>query len=548
MKINFENPPTQHYITNSPRQPAETLIIDSEIQKLLSKQVIEPTGHCKNEVISDIFVREKKDGSYRLILNLKKLNQFTSKHHFKMDTLTTITNLVEKDCFMASIDLKDAYYSVPIAKQHRAYLRFIWRGQLYQFTCLPNGLSCAPRNFTKLLKPALSEMHLQGHISSSYIDDIYLQGKTYHECVENVIDTVIQFDRLGLVAHPIKSVFNPSQELEILGFILNSVTMTITLTGRKAQTLQIACRTLLEHPSPTIREVARVIGKIVSSFPGVLYGPLHYRQLEHDKTTALQNNRWNFDKHMSLSPAARVELTWWISHVIDSVNVMTREDPAHILTTDASGEGWGAVVEHSRTGELWSAQEKLYHINYLKLLAVLLGLQVFYQNHHDTHIRLMIENSTSVAVINHMGTSHSCQLNALCKQIWEWCSLRHLWISAAHIPGKANTEADLESRQNRSETEWMLDKELLSKSLKTLNFTPEIDMFASRINAQFRRYVAYRPDPGAVAVDAFSINWTQQKFYAFPAFSIIPLVLKKIQQDKAYGILFPDKPLVWVLK
>ena len=113
-------------------------------------------------------------------------------------------------------------------------------------------------------------------------------------------------------------------------------------------------------------------------------------------------------------------------------------------------------------------------------------------------------------IINHMGTSHSCHLNALCKQIWEWCSWRHLWISAAHIPGKANTEADLESRKNRSETEWMLDKELLSKSLKILNFTPEIDMFASRINAQFARYVAYRPDPAAVAVDAFSINWTQQ--------------------------------------
>ena len=299
---------------------------------------------------------------------------------------------------------------------------------------------------------------------------------------------------------------------------------------------------LVGAPSPTIREVACVIGKIVSSFPGVLYGPLHYRQLEHDKTTALQNNRWNFDKHMSLSSAARVELTWWISHVIDSVNVMTRENPAHILTTDASGEGWGAVVEHSRTGGLWSAQEKLHHINYLELLAVFLGLQVFYWDHHDTHIRLMIDNSTSVAVINHMGTSHSCQLNTLCTQIWEWCSLRHLWISAAHIPGKANTDADLESRKNRSETEWMLDKKLLSKSLKTLNFTPEIDMFASRINAQFARYVAYRPDPGAVAVavavamDAFSINWTQQIFFAFPPFSTIPLVLKKIQQNKAYGI------------
>ena len=111
-----------------------------------------------------------------MIPNPKKLNQFTTKKHFKMDTLTTIMRLVERDCFMACLDLKDAYYSVPIAKKDRKYLRFKWQGQLYQFTCLPNGLSCAPRKFTKLLKPALSELHMQGHLSSGYIDDIYLQG------------------------------------------------------------------------------------------------------------------------------------------------------------------------------------------------------------------------------------------------------------------------------------------------------------------------------------------------------------------------------------
>ena len=148
--------------------------------------------------------------------------------------LTTITRLVEKDCFMASIDLKDTYYSVPIGKQHRAYLRFTWREQLYQFTCMPNGLSCTPRKFNKLLKPALSELHTQGHISSGYIDDIYLQSKTYPKCVNNVIDTVIRFDSLGLITHPTKSAFNSTQQLEILGFVINSVEMTITLAQRKA--------------------------------------------------------------------------------------------------------------------------------------------------------------------------------------------------------------------------------------------------------------------------------------------------------------------------
>jgi len=88
---------------------------------------------------------------------------------------------------------------------------------------------------------------------------LYLQGKTYDDCVHNVIDTVIQFDALGLVTHPEKSVFIPSQQLVILSFVLNSVTMTITLTQEKAIALQNACSALLNTASPTIREVARLL-------------------------------------------------------------------------------------------------------------------------------------------------------------------------------------------------------------------------------------------------------------------------------------------------
>ena len=162
--------------------------------------------------------------------------------------------------------MKDAYYSVPIAISHGKYVRFSWRGQLYQFTCLPNGLSCGPRKFTKLLKPAITKLHLRGHISSGYIDDLYLQGKTYHDCVHIVIDTVIQIDTLGLVTHPAKSAFIPSQQLVILGFVLNSVTMTITLTQEKALALQTGCTTLLNTAFPSIREVAPVLSIAIDAF------------------------------------------------------------------------------------------------------------------------------------------------------------------------------------------------------------------------------------------------------------------------------------------
>ena len=110
-----------------------------------------------------------------------------------MDTIHTITKLIEKDCFMASVDLKDAYYSVPIAKSPRKYLRFLFKGHLFQFTCLPNGLCCAPRKFSKLLQPALSELHEKGHISSGNIDDLYFQDSTYNDCAVNAIQTFTLF-------------------------------------------------------------------------------------------------------------------------------------------------------------------------------------------------------------------------------------------------------------------------------------------------------------------------------------------------------------------
>ena len=138
---------------------------------------------------------------------------------------------------------------------------------------------------------------------------MYLQGQTYKECVHNVIDSVTQVDSLGLVAHPEKSVFNPSQQLEFLRFILNSVYMTIRLTLEKAAGLKMTCHALLTNPSPTIRELARVVGKIVSSFPRVMYGPLYYRLHECDKILALQTTCWNFDKHVSLSLETKSELS-----------------------------------------------------------------------------------------------------------------------------------------------------------------------------------------------------------------------------------------------
>ena len=75
---------------------------------------------------------------------------------------------------MTSVDLKDVYYSIPIAEEHQRYLKFIWRDQLYAFTSLPMGLTSSPRIFTTVLKPVFSYLRSQsGHICLGYIDDSF---------------------------------------------------------------------------------------------------------------------------------------------------------------------------------------------------------------------------------------------------------------------------------------------------------------------------------------------------------------------------------------
>ena len=105
-----------------------------------------------------------------------------------------------------------------------------------------------------------------------------------------------------------------------------------------------------------------------------------------------------------------------------------------------------------------------------------------------------------------MGTSHSVQCNAVTKEIWQFCIKHNIWLLAAYIPGKTNVEADEESRRENQDTEWMLNPDILSDALERLDVKPEIDLFASKLNHQFPRYVSYKPDLDAVAVNAFRVS------------------------------------------
>ena len=283
----------------------------------------------------------------------------------------------------------------------------------------------------------------------------------------------------------------------------------------------------------------QVVGLIISSFPGVMYGPLHFRITEHEKSEALRQNAGNFDAFMSLTPFAREKLQWWVDCIETAVNKIDRPDSQITIRTDASTQGWGV----RSTGGLWTATEKGNHINYLELLAVLFGLQAYKQLVSGKHVRVLVDNTTVQVIVNKMGTSHSPQLNVLVKTIWDGCIANNIWFTVSRIPGKENieadsesrksrrntewslnktlfqnTKADSESRKSRRNTEWSLNKTLFQKSCAQLCFTPNIDLFASHINYQVKPYISYHPDPEALAINAFHLPRSNYKFYAFPPF------------------------------
>ena len=112
------------------------------------------------------------------------------------------------------------------------------------------------------------------------------------------------------------------------------------------------------------------------------------------------------------------------------------------------------------------------------------------------------------------------RLHTIVEQIFEWAESRSITLSAQHIKGLYNVETCKESRVRNLDAEWMLQPHIF-KALCQLYHTPDVALFATRINAQLAAYVSWKPDLSAIHTNAFTMNWTYKKLYAFPPFSNI---------------------------
>ena len=431
----------------------------------------------------------KPDGSFRLILNLKNLNEFIDTEHFKLEDEKVVRRLLTPNCFMATIDLQDAYYVIPIRVSDRKFLRFWFQGRLFEFTCLPFGLSTAPYTFTKLLKPVVSYLRKLNYTSVIYLDDILLIENSEIKCQESVRITIELFKKLGFLINERKCHKIPSTRCKFLGNIYDSEKMTVELPLEKQEKVKIKIDNFKIMNYCKIRDFTSFIGTLSSCCSTLKYGRVYMRSFERERFLALECNNNNFEAHMMLSPSLKKDFDWWSDNIFQAKNHIKRFDPFIEIFSDASLSGWGAFCNKLRVNGHWSEEEKDHHINYLELLAAWFGLKCFANELSNCDILLRIDNTTAIAYINKKGGVKFPTLAKIAKEIWQWCEDRNLWIFASYIASEDNVEADFESRRLEPETEYTLSHSAFCQIISKFG-NPEIDLFATRTNTKCKKYIS----------------------------------------------------------
>ena len=296
-----------------------------------------------DQFISNLFLVPKRDRKSHPVINLKDLNTFLQYDHFKMEGIHLLRDLLQPHDWLGKIDLKDAYFVIPIWKNHRKYLRFLWKDTLLEFAFLPFGLAVAPRLFTKVLKSVVALLRRAGIRLIIYLDDLLfmIQSQVYLE--QDMATARYLLQNLGFVVNFEKSCFVPTQQLEFLGFLVNSRDMTLLLPDCKVEEIKAHCLCLLARQDVSVRELSQLIRKLTASIQAIFPAPLQYRSLDlqHLKHQALAQQK-GFNATIALSSEAREEFHWWSAH-LDAWNGRALFHPAPdlLIETKASKKGWG---------------------------------------------------------------------------------------------------------------------------------------------------------------------------------------------------------------
>ena len=530
--------------------------LELELKEMLSQNIIERIKGPQKGVIRLMPLR-KKDGGIRVIVDPAEINQVLpdTDTSMKMEGPESVKDLLMESDLLIRIDLKSAFYNIPISEELAQRLCFRTPEGWRRLRALPQGLRTSPKLFTRLTRPLMLQFRKAFPFVTlvDYIDDILLAYRGRRMLLEARDWLLTRLKELGWVVNLVKSSLIPSRRLIFLGHLWDTQRLIVSLPAKRRR--QYAKEWLLLYNEAQkegqlpIRKLARIVGQIDSLRLMHRSQALQSRWLRIAQATAVRREglrAWKRGKMALLDRDALDELKYWAQPelwVPAASDTLKYVPPRriHVIIADASPWGIGCMWRNpdgvSKVCSMrFNSSELVLTHNVQEALAPLLSYRKYRSLiEAGATIKIVSDNIATVAAIRKQGSmcvGISQQILALLK---EAASAEHI-IIAEFRPGEAIKEVDVLSRKGASIGDLEIDYRVIQEARR--RWGPlQLDLFATRHSTKCRQFVSWIDEPEAIAADAMSLDWGRLftvfgGIWANPPWRLMRKVLRKLKESR----------------
>lgn len=491
----------------------------------------------KAPCLSPAFVCWARPTKPRLVVDLRQVNEHLLDIPFKYEALSEFMAALHPLDHLISWDIKDAYHHVYIHPDDRPYLTFTINGAVYEPITMPFGLSLAPWAWTKVMRPVLAYLRRTGFTLMGYVDDhgAAAPGRrpvSKSDAAKGFRAVTLLYEKLGLSLHPEKGERDGAQVMDLLGFTLDTASNAVRLTEGRLCKLRGQAMGLVTAASKNRRWVRRkhlerLAGMVASSNLAVPEARLFARSFYDDLRRSIGSTDCRLT-HQSIR-----DLRYWANFGrAGHGRPIWPQAPSHTLHTDASGAGWGGVLDNKSPARgVFASDEAGWHINVKEVAAIRFSLM----SHAPAFapgsvIKIITDSQVALHVVNAL-VSRSAPLCAEVRRLHVVAQKLGVTLDAEWIPTAANVWADKLSRTKDSTT-WTLDPSYFA-SLDSVYGPHHVDRFATWRTKQLPRYNSEVLEQGGAPTGPFQLDWADDNNWANPPFAKIPLVLDLIKTQGA---------------
>ena len=537
--LKFHTNPTLTFspLPGTQTSESQAALIAPLLPEFMERNYIREIKTPQRLYFSRVFTRPKKNGSLRPIIDLSKLNKLLVIPRFHMETVAKITNSLVAMLWGCTVDIRDAYLNVPVNWHFHKFFAFKIGNRIFVWQFLPFGLSTAPWTFTRVMRPIKCVLRKQLVPLHSFLDDFIVLARSPEELRISSHLLVGTLKKLGFPINEEKTDLTPRQSLEYLGVLFNLKHQEFSIPEEKILKIRGMCQDTMLAPFMSRRQLEGLVGTLNFAASYIHLGRLHL--LPVIKWMNSHTLTYTRDRTVPLDEKLRDHLSVWQDRTfLESPVQMHIPVPDREIMTDASQVGWCGALLPFRTWGLWPPELSQMSINWKELKTIQLTLQYFIKEVKNHTVLVWSDNTSAIACLRNQGTLYSDPLLALSKEILEFCSLQNIALVPRHLKGVLNVLADQGSRDHPIETEWTLDSTTFLWILQLPTLLPEVDLFATRDNAQLQTFVSPCPDSLAAGSDALTIDWNRwSSINLFPPPSILPKIIPLLENFKGQGVL-----------